>query len=461
MARGKKAEKELTPEEKLKRALVPKEEWPYEIPENWCWVRLSDLSEIISKGTTPKGGKDAYVSEGINFLRVENINDDGTISHDTIAHVTSEMHTGFLKRSILKKGDILVSIAGTLGKTGIVDEADLPLNTNQAVSFIRLKSECLNRRYIKASIDNPVTQNLLLAKTKVTSIPNLTLKIIGDCMIPLAPLGEQQRIVDRLESIFAKLDEAKEKVLDVVKSFELRKSAILHKAFTGELTEQWRQEHGIGMDSWKSKLLSECCLISSGGTPSRKKMEYYNGDIPWVKTSEIDWNYIYDTEEKINEEGLENSSAKLYKEGAVLVAMYGMGVTRGRAAILKTSAATNQAVCVLQPGKYLNNRFLFYFFMCHYWDVRDQAVGGNQLNLSGTIIGRFQIMIPTIFEQIEIIRILDAFTIKEKQAKEILQVVIDRIDNMKKAVLVRAFHGKLGTDDLTEEDAVELLKRIL
>lgn len=82
-----------------------------------CWIKLGAISSIISKGTTPKGGKSAYVDEGIDFLRVENINDDGTISHDNIMHITEEIHAGFLKRSILEENDVLVSIAGMLGKT--------------------------------------------------------------------------------------------------------------------------------------------------------------------------------------------------------------------------------------------------------------------------------------------------------------------------------------------------------
>lgn len=105
MARAKK-ETALTPEERLQAALVPDWEWPYKLPENWCWVRLYSLAHIISKGTTPKGGKDAYVEKGIRFLRIENINEDGSISHENIKHITEEMHTGFLRRSILCKDDI-------------------------------------------------------------------------------------------------------------------------------------------------------------------------------------------------------------------------------------------------------------------------------------------------------------------------------------------------------------------
>lgn len=205
----------------LEKALVPLEEQPYEVPENWCWIKLGVISSIISKGTTPKGGKSAYVDEGIDFLRVENINDDGTICHDDMMHVTEETHTGFLKRSILEENDILVSIAGTLGKTAIVKNDDLPLNTNQAVAFVRLKDNGeVSREYIRYAIDTPVIQNMLLSKTKVTAIPNLTLEIISECLIPFPPLAEQQRIVEQIESLFSKLDEAKEKAQEVIDGYE-------------------------------------------------------------------------------------------------------------------------------------------------------------------------------------------------------------------------------------------------
>ena len=244
-------------------------------------------------------------------------------------------------------------------------------------------------------------------------------------------------------------------------SFETRKAAILHKAFTGELTAKWRAEHGKNISGWKVYSLKDCCRIGSGGTPSRKSPEYYKGNIPWIKTGEIDWNEIDDAEEKISDSAIENSSAKLYEPGAVLVAMYGMGVTRGRAAILQVPAATNQAVCVLQPADYLLNKYLFYYFMCNYWDIREQAVGGNQLNLSGTIIGKFQISIPSMEEQLEIVRILDSILAKEQQAKEAAEAVLEKIDLLKKSILARAFRGELGTNDPTEESAVELLREIL
>lgn len=241
----------------LEKALVPLEEQPYEVPENWCWIKLGVISSIISKGTTPKGGKSAYVDEGIDFLRVENINDDGTICHDDMMHVTEETHTGFLKRSILEENDILVSIAGTLGKTAIVKNDDLPLNTNQAVAFVRLKDNGeVSREYIRYAIDTPVIQNMLLSKTKVTAIPNLTLEIISECLIPFPPLAEQQRIVEQIESLFSKLDEAKEKAQEVIDGYEAMFDA----------------EFGDKASELRGKIAGLEALIEKRENPSKIKM---------------------------------------------------------------------------------------------------------------------------------------------------------------------------------------------
>ena len=304
MARAVKKKTELTQEEKLVQALVPEAEQLYKVPENWCWVAASNLALIISKGTTPRGGKEGYVEDGVKFLRVENICEDGTISHDGIMHVSEEMHTGFLKRSVLHEGDILVSIAGTLGKTAIVRGVDLPINTNQAVSFVRLKGREVNPLFIKLSLDNPIIHDFLLSQTKVTSIPNLTLEIIGKCPIPFPPLAEQQRIVDRIENLFAKLDEAKEKAQAVVDGYEDRKAAILHKAFTGELTKEYRINKGVGLDSWESVSLKDIVSEFKYGTSEKSDYSYTGTPvlrIPNIGDEGIDFTDIKNLSSKTHE----------------------------------------------------------------------------------------------------------------------------------------------------------------
>lgn len=259
--------------------------------------------------------------------------------------------------------------------------------------------------------------------------------------LDLPTLTEQQRIVNRIETMFAKLDQAQEKAQSVLESFETRKAAILHKAFNGQLKIDNEE---LTIADWEDTTIGECCKLGSGGTPSKSHPEYYeNGIIPWLKTGEIDWNDIYDVEEKITNAGVENSSAKIFPAESVVVAMYGMGVTRGKAAIIKIPTTTNQAVCVLQPNKKLNNRFLFYYFMCNYWQVREQSVGGNQLNLSGKIIAGFPIKLPPLNYQLSIVNFLDTVLEKESRAKESAQTVLDKIALLKKSILARAFRGEL------------------
>ncbi len=459
MARAVKKEKKLTPEEKLAQALVPDVEQPYRVPENWCWVTASSLASVISKGTTPQGGKHAYTDTGISFLRVENILDDGTISHENIMHVSEEMHSGFLKRSVLQEGDILVSIAGTLGKTAIIRKYDLPMNTNQAVSFIRLKCEEISRKYVKLAIDTPIIQSHLLSQTKVTAIPNLTLEIIGSCPIPLAPLAEQQRIVDRIESLFAKLDEAKEKAQTVVDGFEDRKAAILHKAFTGELTEEWRQNNGVSRDTWNNYTIGDMFIHTTG---KALKKSNTNGSLhKYITTSNLYWGRFDFSEVRemyFTDDELDKCTAK---KGDLLICN---GGDVGRAAIWNY----DYDICIQNHISKLRKKqnnidvvFCYYFFMLSKIKGKINSKGIGIASLSAKDLLAMPIDVPSIEEQHEISSILNELFNNEQQAKETAERVIDQIDTMKKAILARAFRGELGTNDPNDESAVELLKRIL
>ena len=179
-----------------------------DLPSNWIKIRLSTISEIITKGTTPRGGKVAYSQSGIGFLRAENIAGYDKLDLSNLNYIDEESHNNYLKRSILKENDILITIAGTLGRTAIVTQQALPLNTNQAVAIIRLvNNRLINVKYLVYALNSPIIKSDLLAKSVDMAIPNLSLENIADCNISLPPLAEQKRIVDEIEKIFAVLDD--------------------------------------------------------------------------------------------------------------------------------------------------------------------------------------------------------------------------------------------------------------
>ena len=179
------------------------DEIPFEIPETWAWCRIKDLSTLVTKGTTPRGGNVAYTECGIGFLRAENVAGFDCLNKRSLKYVDEETHYNFLQRSILQANDILITIAGTLGRTALVRQEDLPLNANQAIALIRpIRNDEINLIYLIYALNCPEIQKCLLVQKKITAIPNLTLEIISDCLIPLPPLAEQKRIVAKLEQLF-------------------------------------------------------------------------------------------------------------------------------------------------------------------------------------------------------------------------------------------------------------------
>lgn len=236
---------------------ITEDEIPFNIPAGWKWVRLGEICEVISKGTTPQGGKSAFESSsGIKFLKVENILSDGTISHCGISYIPESHHFGVLKRSILQKDDLLISIAGTLGKLAIVRDCDLPLNTNQAIAFVRFldrKKICI--KYIFYILSSNLLKTLLTSCSKVTAIPNLTLEILWNLHIPLSPLAEQKRIVEKIEAIFKQADIIEENRLALKTAVRHTKRRVLDLAVRGKLTEQNEHDRSVDLSVIKQKKL--------------------------------------------------------------------------------------------------------------------------------------------------------------------------------------------------------------
>jgi type I restriction enzyme S subunit len=432
--------KELTPEEKIQQALVPKEEQPYPLPEGWKWVRLGDITKIVGGGTPSSSVKEYYEDGNIAWISPSDLSN---YSEKYISYGAKNITKLGLEKSsaqLMPKGTVLLSSRAPIGYVAI---AKIALSTNQGFkNFLPSPSYLPDYLYwyLKGNTE------ILKRYASGTTFLELSAKKAALIKFPLAPIEEQKRIVQTIEKYFCRLDKIQEILKSILCDSGKRKSAILHKAFTGELTVKWREENKIQLDSWEEHPLSDIARISSGGTPSRKVLEYYQGDIPWIKTGEIYWNYIFDSEEHISEDALNSSSAKCYLPGTVLVAMYGQGLTRGRAAILNVKAATNQAVCALQPFDNVKSKFLYYYFMNNYWRYRGLAVGGNQPNYSATMISRWRIKVPTLKEQEKIVCIIDQLFDKEKQFCNSANSVLKIIELLRQSILINAFHGSLIMD---------------
>jgi len=200
------------------------------------------------------------------------------------------------------------------------------------------------------------------------------------------------------------------------------------------------------------KTLGEIFEIGSGGTPSKTHPEYYDGNIPWVKTGDLKDEYLYSVEDYISEEGLNNSSAKMYPSGTVLIAMY--GATIGATSILKFDACTNQACAAFKPCEEVLPEYLYYFLRSKKQKFISDGVGGAQPNISAGYLKKVSIDIRNIKEQEKIVTVLDKLNgIIQKRQNE-----VDELDELIKARFVELFGDPItNTKHLETRDLKDVL----
>ena len=427
----------LTIEERLQQALVPAEEQPYEVPENWVWVRLGAIAEIVTGGTPSKKHPE-YYGGNFPFYKPSDL-DQGRLTYDASEYLSEE---GKNVSRIIPKNSTAVCCIGSIGKCGyLMCEGTTNQQINSAIP--KINSLCL---YYYLCTENFVQD--LLSMASATTIAIVNKSKMESCAFPLPPLSEQQRIVERIEELLAKLDEAKERLQEVADSFAVRKAAILHKAFTGELTKQWRRENGVRDESWEEKKLSE---ITENQDSKR---------IPLSKSQRDNMNRIYDYYgasgiiDKVDDYTFEGKKLLIGEDGANLV-------TRSK------------DIAFIADGKYwVNNHAhildvkdtVLLMYLCNYinnMDLIPYVTGSAQPKLTQAKMNNIKIFLPTLPEQHEIVRLIDDLLARERAAQQAAEQALASIDLMKKSILARAFRGELGTNKASEESALELLRQVL
>ncbi len=443
MAKSKKTEAALTLEEKLEQTLVADWEQPYKVPANWSWCKLPALCEYIKAGgDKPKVFSDEKTSALTVPVVANGISNDGIV--------------GFTSEAVEKAGSITVSGRGTIGFSVIRDYHYYPI-----VRLIVIRpNRTVLAGYIKYAFDHFIEQGT------GTSIPQLTVPMLKDKFIPVPPLAEQQRIVDRIERMFLKLDEVKENVQNVIYGFENRKSAILHKAFNGELTAKWRKENGISFASWGNVVMDDVCVINPPKLNTKDLDDNLKVSfVPMASLSEI-YGEIIDSQIRLLKDV--KSGFTSFKEGDVVFAKITPCMENGKCAIVgklvNNIGYGTTEFYVFRCGEKLFNRYLYHIL--RHKSFRDKAKAEmtgavGQQRVPKSFLQKYSLYLPSYDEQIEIVRILDNILLKQQQAKEKAEEVLEKIELIKKSILARAFRGELGTNNPDEESSLELLKMVL
>lgn len=440
----------LTIEERLQQALVPAEEQPYEVPENWVWVRLGAIAEIVTGGTPSKKHPE-YYGGNFPFYKPSDL-DQGRLTYDASEYLSEE---GKKVSRIIPKNSTAVCCIGSIGKCGyLMCEGTTNQQINSAIP--KINSLCL---YYYLCTENFV-QNLL-SMASATTIAIVNKSKMESCVFPLPPISEQQRIVERIEELFAKLDEAKEKLQEAADSFAVRKAAILHKAFTGELTKQWRRENGVSDESWEDVSLDSVCKsIYDGDHMPPPKSET---GIPFLVISNVNTGFIsFEKCRFVPEEYYDGLSETRTPEiGDILYTIVG---SYGIPVMVDTDKkfCFQRHMALLKP-KDIYNRFLWRQLQTQSFFEQATSIATGTAQLTVPIKGLRKLIVkcPTLPEQHEMVRLIDDLLARERKAQQATEQALASIDLMKKSILARAFRGELGTNKASEASALELLRQVL
>lgn len=447
----------LTIEERLQQALVPAEEQPYEVPENWVWVRLGAVCGFERGITFPSSAKqNERDDENIPCLRTANVQDE--LELNDLIYVNKKYYKNNIDK-LIRENDIIMSTANSrelVGKTSFVYKVEYPmifggfvmaLRANKLLSkflFYYLRLEFLLGRFRGES-------------TQTTNIANISSSVLGEYTFPLPPLSEQQRIVERIEELFAKLDEAKERLQEVADSFAVRKAAILHKAFTGELIGKQVTEL-VPLEN-----LVDLIKIGPFGS-SLHESDYIENGIPLVNPKHIvQQRIVPQSKISISDEKAEELSSYKLKENDIVLGRRG---EMGRCAPISNReenwiCGTGSMIIRLKKEYDAKLYSLILGSQATVTYLENSAVGSTLKNLNEKIVRKIPVPQFSNEEQHEIVRLIDDLLARERAAQQAAEQALASIDLMKKSILARAFRGELGTNKASEASALELLRQVL
>ena len=378
-------------------------EWIGEIPQDWDRTKLLNLLRVpISDGPheTPK-----LINSGIPFISVDSVGNGENIDLTVCKKfISEEDYINYSKKTKIESGDILFTKAATIGKTAIVrDEIFMVWSP---IAIIKTNNEIVHNKYIYYVLSSSeFIKHVSLLGSYNTQI-NVGMRELERAMISLPPKDKQKSIVVYLDSKCSKIDTIIEKQQAVIEKLKEYKLSVITEAVTKglnpdvEMKDSGVEWIGEIPKHWSISHIGNLAEIGAGSTPDRNKMEYWDdGTIPWMSSGEINYEYVYGTQEYITELGLKNSSLKLLPINTVMLGLIGQGKTKGMSAILKVETTCNQNLAYLITNdKWLHYEYLFYSFKAMYMYIRG-LVGESQAGIYQYFLKKQYIPLPCISEQ--------------------------------------------------------------
>ena len=383
------------------------------------WTTIEEICSKIGSGSTPRGSN--YAVDGIPFFRSQNVYNDRLV-YDDIKYISDETHQKMKGTEVLANDLLLNITGGSLGRCAVVPADFNRGNVSQHVCIMR--PILVEPEYFHALIlSSYFAKSIKITGSGREGLPKYSLEQMA---FPLPPLAVQHRIVAEIERWFSLIDQIEQGKADLQTTIKQTKSKILDLAIHGKFVPQdpndepaiellkrispdftpcdnghYTQLPFEAPQNWCWTTLGKIGKWQSGSTPNRLNKDYYNGNIPWLKTGDLNDGYITHIPEYITEKALNETSVKLNPTGSVLIAMY--GATIGKIGILTFPATTNQACCACEVFNGIDKEFLFLFLLSHREEFIKMGGGGAQPNISKEKILNTYIPLPPFAEQKRIV----------------------------------------------------------
>ena len=421
-----------------------------ELPKGWV------TSQIDSLCAKPEQLK-PEASLKFNYIDISSVDRDKKLISEPAEILGCDAPSR--ARKIVNTGDVLVSMT----RPNLNAVAKVPEKYDGQIAstgFDVLKPFLIEPDWLFSVVKSKPFIDSISGTTIGALYPACKASDIRGYEMPLPPLAEQKRIVEKLDEVLAQVDTIKARldgIPDLLKRF---RQSVLASAISGKLTEEWRSS--TSSTEWQELTIGDISIVTTGKTPKRTNSEYWNSeDVPWLTSSATGDLYCYEAEQFVSHFGAEDCKLKRFPVGTLLLAMYGEGKTRGQVTELMFEATCNQACAaiVVDETKALKS-YVKLRLLENYEETRKAAAGGNQPNLNLNKVREIGIQIPSIEEQKEIVHQVDQYFAFADTIETQVKKAQARVDNLTQSILAKAFRGELVAQDPSDEPADKLLERI-
>ena len=419
---------------------------PYALPNGWTWARLGDFIDTY-RGVS-------YKKTDVHSERLENdclIMRGGNIDEGKINTETDNVYVDkslVSQNQFVQKNDVI--IVTSTGSTKVIGRAGISYQNYSDVAFgafltLARPNGKAEKAFVNQYFQSPLYRERIRQLASGVNINNIRLEYITESPFPLPPtLAEQQRIVNRIETMFAKLDQAQEKAQSVLDSFEPRKAAILHKAFTGQLKIDNEE---LTIDDWEEKKLGD--IVNGFKYGVSDKCDYKNDGIPVLRISNIGDGTIDFTDLKYSERNNIEDNYIVKENDILIIRSNGSRELVGKSALYNNTDkqfSYGSFLIKITPSEVVNPKYLVTFLNSD--DARNQMFNKAKSssgihNINTKELSAIKLKLPPLNYQLSIVNFLDSILEKESRAKEAAKPVLDQITLLKKSILVRAFRGEL------------------